>query len=473
MGACVDQTVEGAGKPGEDLLRIHGQRGARVEAAGIGRALMSATVVVGFGNGLAGEGAGFRRRVRELESFHVGLWRSTEDGPPILGARVTPRRQRENAFEAERLLEDVARRCEAYPESEPARRRWRARVRQIVLAFGEDRLGWPPGYRGLLLSEAFYDTTVEFVRAARAFDSEVRIEDVTQALRNVWIMNSLQLLFDTRVGFSPAIFAFSMLYPCTDNYLDDPGVTPGAKVDFNRRLGRRLRGERLLPRTRHEQQAFALVGRIETQYPRARHPAVFRSLEAIHRAQEASLVQHRAADSLDEDRVLEISVAKGGSSLLADGYLVQGDLSPEEQRLCFGYGVFLQLLDDLQDIRADRAVGHTTLFTIAAREDGLGRLTSRLYRFMGRVLGGSPRIAGPPWAARRDLILRNCTALLVGAVALQQDLFEPGFRDGLEERWPLDLASMARLHEAAGRRLRGVRQALSGRATLFSPLDLL
>jgi hypothetical protein len=420
-----------------------------------------------------GSGEASWRRLKELELLHMALWRATDARPPRLGEPVTRERQRENASEAERLLEDLARRIEAYPDSEAARRSWRADVRETVRRFGEERLGWPGGYRSLLLSEAFYGSTAAFAREARRFDPHVRTEDVAQALRNVWIMNSLQLLFDGEIVFSPAVFAYSMLYPCTDNLLDDPGVCADAKAAFNWRLGRRLRGERLLPRTAHEQQAFGLVHRIERQYSRALAPGVFRSLLGIHRAQEASLVQQRSVDPPDAERVLAISVAKGGASLLADGYLVQGNLSAEEQELCFGYGVFLQLLDDLQDVRADREAGHATLFTIAAGEGALDHLAGRLHRFMERVLEGSSRIAGPAYADRRDLVLRSCTFLLVGSIARHRRLFSGSFLRTVEKRWPFDLASMTRLHRTAARRLRGVGRELARRSGPRSLLELL
>jgi hypothetical protein len=415
----------------------------------------------------------FRRQVEGLGRLHATRWRDTDDSPPIVGEPVPRQRQEDNARAAERLVEDVARRCERYPDAETQRRAWREEVREIVRGFGEERLGWPEGYRRLLFAEAFYDTTARFVREARAFDPQMRVEDVGQALRNAWIMNSLQLLFDREVRFSPAIFAYSMLYPCTDNLLDDPDVAPQAKAGFGLRLGRRLCGAPVLPRSTHEQKAFALVDHIETQYSRARHPDVFRSLLAIHRAQQRSLAQQRGDGACDEGTLLRISVAKGGASLLADGYLVAGQLGPEEAELCFGYGVFLQLLDDLQDCRADREAGHATLFTRAAATGTLDRVTGRLHRFMHRVLGESPRLSGPAFEARKDLILRNCTALLVGAVGEHRRRFGPSFLRQIEQRWPVDFGSMSRLRRLAERRFRAVARVLSRRTGTDSVLDLL
>jgi hypothetical protein len=75
-----------------------------------------------------------------------------------------------------------------------------------------------------------------------------------------------------------------------------------------------------------------------------------------------------------EDALIECTVAKGGASVLTDLHLVAGRATPAEARFAFCYGaVFLQLLDDLQDVASDLRAGHQTLATRAARR---GRSTS-------------------------------------------------------------------------------------------------
>lgn len=74
---------------------------------------------------------------------------------------------------------------------------------------------------------------------------------------------------------------------------------------------------------------------------------------------------------------------KGGTSVIADGYLVHGVMTEEEALFAFGFGVVcdflptifcyltllfmfnkcLQLVDDLQDTLKDTEVNHQTLFT--------------------------------------------------------------------------------------------------------------
>ena len=367
----------------------------------------------------AGAATAFRQRLDELRDHHRGLWLSTPERTPRVGPPVGRWRRWRNARATRGLIDRVAGEIRRYPEAEGERRDWRDALRETVRRFGEERLGWPAGYRQLFFADAFFDSTAAFSREARAFDPELGTEELMQALRNVWILNSIQMLLDREVGYTPAVFAYSMLYPVTDNLLDDPELPMADKRLLNSRLGRRLAGEEIAAGSEAERRIWELLDHIESQYPQAGHPDVWASLRAIHDGQVASLKQQ--AGPLDDDGLLAISIAKGGASVLADGYLAAGGLSRSEAEFCFGYGVFLQLLDDLQDARADAQAGHATLFSTATPP--LDRLAGRLYRFMHRVVEGSERFGGPVFAARRDLILRNCRTLLIGAVAEEPRLF--------------------------------------------------
>ncbi len=397
---------------------------------------------------------------RELEAKYAELWWSTDDATPTIGEPVERKRQGENARETERFLGDLANQVEHYPDSEPDRSAWRERRKEEIRRFGEERLGWPEGYRSLLFADEFYDSTAEFARKAQHFDERIQAEEVGQALRNVWIANSIQMLLDMEVGFSPAIFGYSMLYPYTDNYLDDPKVPVESKKRFNRKLGLRLAGDRVQPLDARQRDVFRLIDPIESQYPRTQFPEVYCSLTAIHQAQVSSLIQQRRDRPPNVHASLRLSIAKGGASVLADGFLAAGTLSRAEADFCFGYGVFLQLLDDLQDVRTDALARHTTLFTLGAAKESLDRITSRLYRFMNHVVASPSRFAPPRFDDRKDLILRNCTFLLVGAVSEHHDLFTGPYLQEIEARWPLDFASMRKLDRLARKKYTETTRAL-------------
>jgi hypothetical protein len=391
--------------------------------------------------------------VDELRDEHVRLWKSTASELPCLGPGIGLRGHLVNESSARRLLDTLAREAEALPEDEETRRAWRRSVARRLRAFGEQRLGWPSGYGRLVFADAFFAASVAFARRARTFDPTLPLESLGQALRNVWIGNSLQMRLGLPVVLGEGLFAYSMLYPLTDNLLDDPKRDAVAKRAFQDRFGRRLAGERVRPADAGEAAVFGLVGCVENEFPRELFPFVHGSLLAIHAGQTRSLAQ-QDDPRLTGEELLSISAEKGGTSVLADLYLVAGTPEAPDRRFAFGYGVFLQLLDDLQDVEVDLAAAHQTLFTRATARGVLDSEAARLARFVDRVLDAEP-VADEAAAERRDLVRRNCRTLLVSAVASQPRRFSRRFRRTIERQWPFTLAAMRRLRTRAERRLAG------------------
>jgi len=420
---------------------------------------------------VAAEEAGLADRVAALRDVHERLWATAPAELPPLGPRSGLRLRLGNEYAAARLIDRLAAEVEQVPEGDGERNAWRESVRGRLQAFGAARLGWPEGYGRLLCGDAFFEASVAFTRAARASEPGLPLDGLWQALRNVWIGNTLQLLLDRPVAVKPGLFAYSMLYPLTDNLLDDPGLDAGSKREFNERFGRRLAGLPVKPVGAREEAVFRLVARIEGEFPRPRFADVYASLLAIHRGQVRSLLQQEEPE-ISDARILGISFEKGGSSVLADLYLVAGHATPGLERFAFGYGVFLQLLDDLQDVESDMAAGHQTLFTRAAQRGPLDDATARLARFIDRVLDGAEILAGPGGADRKDLVRRSCQNLLVGAIADQPRRFTRGLRRSVECQWPFSLAGIRRLRRRAQRRFAGAASRLQARRGVASLFDL-
>ena len=61
---------------------------------------------------------------------------------------------------------------------------------------------------------------------------------------------------------TPSIFAYSMLYPYSDNYLDDPSVSREAKLSFSVRFGRRLAGDAVASANPLEATIWRLIERM-------------------------------------------------------------------------------------------------------------------------------------------------------------------------------------------------------------------
>jgi len=409
-------------------------------------------------------------RLVPLRDACLEAWSSTGSELPRLGPEITRWRQWRNGTATSRLIDEIARRVDEHPE-QTEQRAWRDGLRTTLQDFGERRFGWPDGYRRLLFGDAFYESSVAFARQARAFDPSLPLDDLWQAMRNVWIGNNLQMLFGLPVRLNQGLFAYSMLYPVTDNVLDAQDRSPASKRAFNDRLGLRLHGTRVMATDASESNAFNLVGQIEEEFPRCRYTDVWDSILAIHRGQIDSLRQQ--GRPLPETELFEISFAKGGASVLADLYLVRGAATMAQERFAFGYGVFLQLLDDLQDVTTDSAAGHHTLFTLAAEAGRLDDLTTRLMNFIDVVLDRERAGARAETSDCLDLVRRNCHCMLAAVISAQPSMFSRRFWRSVERQWPLSFRAMRRLRRRAQQRFQSTSQRLQTRRGVSSPLELL
>ena len=306
-------------------------------------------------------------RLVPLRDVCLDAWSATRSELPRLGPGVTRWQQWRNARATGQLIDEIALRVDEHPEQTSEQRVWRDRLRVTLQDFGECRFGWPDGYRRLLFGDAFYESSVAFVRQARAFDSSSTLDDLWQAMRNVWIGNNLQMRLGVPVRLTQGLFAYSMLYPVTDN----------------------------------------------------------------------------------------------------------GDATIDQERFAFGYGVFLQLLDDLQDVTADRINGHHTLFTLAAEAGTVDDLTARLMNFIDVVLDRERAAAGAETSDCLDLIRRNCHCMLATVISAQPAMFSRRFRRSVERQWPLSFRAMRRLRRRAEQRFRSTSQRLQTRRGVSSPLELL
>lgn len=276
-------------------------------------------------------------------------------------------------------------------------------------------------------------STEDFIKAAREFDRDIQLYDISQALRNVWIMNSIQILFGMEVRMTPSVFGYSMLYPYSDNYIDDTSVSLDDKLGFCDRLTHRLSGKHLIPINQHEEKVFELIGKIEQEFPRALNPQVYDGLLFIHEAQVKSFNQQKQYHPLQRVEPLRISIEKGGTSVLADGYLVKGRLSEAEAFFLFGYGVFLQFIDDLQDLREDMDNSHETVFTEAFKEGKLEEATNRVFSFIDDALVYTDIFNSDDAKRLVDIIRECCKQMLLEAIAGNRGLYRRKYIKALEE----------------------------------------
>ncbi len=370
--------------------------------------------------------------VDRLMKRHVAMWQSCHGYRPRLRQCYTPLEQARREADAEKFVR-VAEKSIAsgLRDAESA-------VLQAFAVFARAALDLDDAHLKLLV-EGFPMLARGLAEQARRFDPALSATDIFQASRNVWTAAGLQVLLGQPLKLTPAIFAYSMLYPYTDNLLDDPQTSTEAKSAFNKRLRARLQGESPEPADHRECKVWALVERIENQYHRTRHPDVYRSLLAIQNAQEESVGLRREA-RLPSDQVLHGVFAKGGASVLADGYLAAGLLTQEQEDFAFGWGVLLQLADDLQDVAEDLAAGTATLFS-ATPSEPLDVVTNRVFEFGELVFEGletfqSPGRTDVSVAALKQLIRQSAATLLITAAGAAHELHTRPYIQALERHSP-------------------------------------
>ncbi|UJR17091.1 hypothetical protein I4U23_003988 [Adineta vaga] len=254
-------------------------------------------------------------------------------------------------------------------------------------------------------------TTTEFLNKAERYDPKINNDELFKANRLVWWMAAYQLQQNVPLVFSDSMFGYNMLYPYTDDLVDSNDVPREAKIDFAHIFHKRLligesnydpkshfNGQQsnvnelelppsLKPFADRIGKIFDMVKFIENDWIRDdEHNGVYMGLATIHECQMLSTLQHaRPKDDYAPTmaKIEEISALKGGASIIAAGFLIEGKLTRTEMAYLEYVGFGLQLLDDLQDVEEDMKNNHRTIFTQSIVErQTLDAPTARLIQFL-------------------------------------------------------------------------------------------
>jgi hypothetical protein len=396
-----------------------------------------------------------KHNVSALNQAYVRLWWELDTNPPVLDATYSLREKfpREKALEA--FLNDLVHDLSETPHTRSNLTAARQRIVKKARHLAVSALDFHPNQLDVIERNHFAETAVEFVEKSRQFDPQISADDIFQGGRNAWSMNLLQYVMGHPVEVTPAILAYSLMYPYSDNYLDDPALSQATKMDFSQRFGQRLVDSSVQPVNAVEEKIFDLVAMVEDQYSHNEFPQVWDSLIAIHVAQTRSLgLLSRPISPYEGADVLDISFEKGGTAVLADGYLVAGELTAAQQDFLYGYGVFTQLMDDQEDIQQDWESGQTTIFSQTARAWPLDAVTNRMFSLGHVVLDKMECFNAPGLADFRSLLLRAIDLLLVDAAGRHYRFYTRPYLKTIETYLPYRYSFMRRLrHRLAKRNL--------------------
>jgi hypothetical protein len=195
-------------------------------------------------------------------------------------------------------------------------------------------------------------------------------------------------------------------------------------------------GENIKPGNSQENSIWECIKLIENEYPRKSNSLVHASLLAIHDSQLRSLdLLHHNSPPYEVD-VLGLTFEKGGAAVVADGYLVAGDLTEKEREFMFAYGAFTQLMDDLEDTLIDRREGVLTLFSQVAGNWPLDSITNRLFHFGNQAFQSVNYFKGTKVQTLKEMIWKCIDPLLIDFASQNPAFYSKGYLGKLEEHFP-------------------------------------
>lgn len=284
--------------------------------------------------------------------------------------------------------------------------------------------------------EEFEAELEEFLRHVRTFAPELSFEEIGQAIRNYIVYKMFKEIHQVTTGFSIAGFGYSMLYPFTDNYIDSDDFTSEEKEEYNRIIRDTIAGADVHPKSAYQQKTYELLKDIESEYPREKDTAIYTLLNMMLNAQEDSIRQQHKGTPLTAEERLDISLYKGGISVLIDRYLVGRELTENEIVFYLGMGFFLQLADDLQDIKTDSRQGYQTLLTLNLFFEQEEKIVNKMLSFIHHIMTA--------YHAENDtfknFILSNCYLLVFTSIGESREFFSQQYLDRAEKHLPVTYA---------------------------------
>lgn len=402
------------------------------------------------------------REIIDFKNIFIDQWWESSRLFPTLDKKTSFLQKLAKEKETNSFIDTFVKALKSFPYEVHKRESWKEEINLSMDNFLEKSDLMSIEDKKILLDTGMLHITQDFLKASQNFNDKISIEDIGQAIRNVWIMNIVQLLLDLKPEMTQAVFAYSMLYPYTDNYLDDPNINKEEKIKISDRFEKKLEGSNINPNNRYEESLFKLVDMIEEQYNPAEYPEVFQSLLSIHKAQKKSLLQQGKISCPYEVDILGLSIEKGGASVLADAYLVNGKLEREEAKFFFGYGVLLQICDDLQDGIEDLSNKHMTIISQLAGKWSLDNITNGLINYDFNLIESANCFTCENLKDIKELIRKNSLMLIFFAIAKNRKLYSKKYLKRIEEYFPYRTKYMVSFYKRLRKKYSNIEKSYGG-----------
>ncbi len=361
-------------------------------------------------------------------------WHATSDSFPDFLSEIDKKSKIQNEQYIQTVSENFHTQLNKFSRIPIGRKKWKQRTLHMIDTFllGETIIGIHDSMSQQTL-DCFKEELKDFLIHVRKFSPELSFEGIGQAVRNYVVYAMFKELNQINSGFSMAGFGYSMLYPFTDNYIDSKNYSNVQKTEYNQIIRDKLMGKEVLPKTLHQQKTCELLQAIESDYPRTIDSTIFTLLLMMLEAQEDSIWQQNKSLPLTAGERLDISLYKGGISVLIDRFLLDKEITEEDLIFYLEFGFFLQLTDDLQDIKEDSRQLNQTIFTAdlhCAQEE---KIVNKMLHFIHQIME-SYQTENNKF---KNFILSNCYQLIYFSVLQNREFFSKEYLGILEAFLPV------------------------------------
>ncbi len=359
---------------------------------------------------------------------------------PDLFPKVEAEQKRENRALVQEFSQRMQKRLRQKPDGMRQQELWEQELEQDFMDFSErERILSLSEWMSPELLAGFKRETKHFLNRVRAFDETLTPAQIWQSMRNYLIYAMIVEMQGEEQNARDPILAYSLLYTYTDNYIDDGQISRQEKERYNRMIAMKLQGETVVPQSLLEEKTCRLLHMVLEAYEGVGKRRIAGTLLQLLEAQHCSIGQQQTA--VTEEQILEISIRKGSTSVLADYLFAAADWTEYEESFYLKFGFLLQLVDDLQDIEEDRRTGSHTLMTEAKDRRSLERKVNRLLWFTWNVI----REFEPRNPGLKGFVLKNCVEISLMTAAMSPQFFSRRYLKALEPYLPFSLDFIKKL----------------------------
>lgn len=375
---------------------------------------------------------------REYVNYYRDLWNETSSGMTQFDTVYSRKQQKENSAAIATLIKDIIEIITENINEHNSDDKIKNQSIQLIKAFLLENINLSNETVEFMINEGYVEVIEEFIDKVKLFNENMSLEDIFQALSNVLVMNTIQLMLGKPVELTPAVFGYSMLYPYLDNYIDDSSISNDYKKEFNKKIRNWIEGNEVEWVSDYEKKVVHLLEKIESVYNRKDYPMVYDSLLLIQKAQEKGIKVQNGMTIPYEKGIIDISFEKGGTSVVADGYLVNADISEVDVKFIFGYGAFLQLLDDCEDALADQKEGSMTIFSQLIGHYKLDIIANKLFNFKEKVLKEYSRETTEKILILQELISYFSTFMIMNSIIKNKRWYSRSYIKNIKKHYYLN-----------------------------------